>query len=77
MDSSLSLPLYYLSLVPLMVSEWHHRHILLHGYRPACQRLVVFSYFLSYGFVFIFLFLYIIFLSRSLGFKGAPDCLWE
>ena len=38
-----------------------------------CQRLEIFSYFLSYGFVFIFLFLYIIFLSRSLGYKGAPD----
>ena len=46
------------------------------GCRPVCQRLEVFSYFLSYGFVLIFLFLYIIFLSRSLGTNGAPDCSW-
>ena len=40
------------------------------GDRPECQRLVVFSYFLSYGFILILLFLLIIFLSRSLGTKG-------
>ena len=56
----------------------YHRHTSLHGCRTQCQRPVVFSSFLSYSFVFIlFVFFCIIFLSCSLGFKGALDCLWE